>query len=337
MAKSSSSKATVAVAESFPTIHEGAVSKFLAKERNLALVFITPVLLVIFGLVAYPFISAILLSLQDKMIGQPGSFIGWGNYVELFQNSVFWKTVRNTFIYTGIGVLLKALMGLTMALILNQERWGNHFFRTFLFLPWAIPTVVSALNWKWIYWEDMSGFLNNFLVTLSEQINVFGAAIGSSFLENYVLMDDFIYWLSDPHMAMASVIAVVVWQGTPFYTMTFLAGLQSIPVELYEAAEIDGASVIQQFFYITLPRLKNVITVTIMLSTIWTSSNLQIVYILTNGGPADATQIFPNLAFLQAMGARRLGYGASISLVFFPLLVIFIILLTRRMLRQDEE
>ncbi|MGQ4809928.1 Trehalose transport system permease protein SugA [Candidatus Entotheonellaceae bacterium PAL068K] len=331
------SSAKIKPAVALPAGGEGRLSKVLAKERNLAFLFVAPVLVVIFGLVAYPFFNAFFLSLHDKMIGLPGRFIGLANYAELFQSSVFWKTAGNTFVYTGVSVCVKALLGLTMALILNQERRGNHLFRTFLFLPWAIPTIISALNWKWIYWEDMSGLLNNFLVTLSEQINVFGAAIGNEFLTNYTLMEDFIYWLSDPGNAMASVVAVVVWQGTPFYTMTFLAGLQSIPADLYEAAEIDGASVMQQFFYVTLPRLKHVIIVTVMLSTIWTSSNLQIVYILTNGGPADATQIFPNLAFLQAMGARRLGYGASISLIFFPLLVIFIVLLTRRMLREDED
>ena len=117
---------------------------------------------------------------------------------------------------------------------------------------------------------------------------------------------------------MGCVIAVVVWAGTPLYTMTFLAGLQAIPKELYEAAEIDGASVVQQFFYVTMPRLRPIFLTTVMLSTIWTATNLQFVFVLTRGGPANRTEIFPHLAYMTALGARRLGMGAAVSLVFFP-------------------
>ena len=132
---------------------------------------------------------------------------------------------------------------------------------------------------------------------------------------------------------MGCVIAVVVWAGTPLYSMTFLAGLQAIPKELYEAAEIDGASVVQQFFYVTVPRLKTIFLTTVMLSTIWTATNLQFVFVLTRGGPASRTEIFPHLAYMTALGARRLGMGAAVSLVFFPVLVVLIVFLTRRMLR----
>jgi ABC-type sugar transport system permease subunit len=133
------------------------------------------------------------------------------------------------------------------------------------------------------------------------------------------------------------VVAVVVWAGTPFYAMTFLAGLQSIPRELYEAAEIDGASVIQQFFFVTVPRLRTIFLTTVMLSTIWTATNLTFVLILTRGGPASRTEIFPHLAFQTALGARRLGMGAAVSLIFFPVLAVLILLATRRMLRERED
>jgi multiple sugar transport system permease protein len=152
------------------------------------------------------------------------------------------------------------------------------------------------------------------------------------------LVEESISWLSNPHLAMLSVIVVVVWQGRAFFTMAFLAGLQSIPRELYEAAEIDGASILQQFWYITIARLRPIFITAIMLSTIFTSSSVNIVYILTNGGPADRTQIFPTLAYNTALGgAQRLGMGATVSLFFFPLLVVFIFFLTRRMLREREE
>jgi multiple sugar transport system permease protein len=204
-----------------------------------------------------------------------------------------------------------------MALILDQERRFNNIFRTLLFVPWAVPVVIVALNWRWIY-DDLSGFLNNFLIT-------------------FHITKDIISWLSDPALAMGCVIAVVVWSGTPFYAMSFLAGLQAIPKELYEAAEIDGASVVQQFVYVTIPRLKTIFITVVMLSTIWTATNLQFVLILTRGGPASRTEIFPHLAYQTSLMARRLGMGAAVTLVFFPILVILILLLTRRMLRQADE
>ena len=296
----------------------GKVQRFLLRDSTLGYLFLLPALLVILGLVAYPFGSAIVMTFQAKTAGAPGRFIGLANYRELLANPVFWRVVFNTAIYTGFGVGLKFFFGLGMALVLNQERLCNNFFRSFLLIPWAIPTVISALNWRWIY-DDASGLINNVLVRLN-------------------LIDETISWLSDPHLAMLAVIVVVVWQGTPFFTMSFLAGLQAIPKELYEAAEIDGASVPQQFFYITLPRLQPIFITAIMLSAILTSASIQFVYILTNGGPADRTQIFPTMAYNLALGgAQRLGMGATVSLFFFPILVVFIIFLTRRMLREKGE
>lgn len=289
----------------------------LRREARLAYALLTPTLLVVLFLVAYPFFSAMYLSLQNKMVGSPGRFVGLENYAELLRDEVFLRTAWNSVVYTLVAVAIKFVLGLTMALILDQSRRFNNLFRTLLFLPWAVPVVIVSLNWRWIF-DDLSGFLNNFLIT-------------------FHLTHDIISWLSDPRLAMGCVIAVVVWAGTPFYAMTFLAGLQAIPKELYEAAEIDGASIVQQFVFVTVPRLRTIFVTTVMLSTIWTATNLQFVLILTRGGPASRTQIFPHLAYEIALGARRLGMGAAVSLVFFPLLVVLIILLTRRMLRERED
>ena len=294
------------------------LERFLMQDGILGYLFLLPALAVILGLVAYPFVNAIVMTFQAKTAGAPGRFIGLANYAELLRNEVFLRTVWNTFVYTGLGVGIKFCIGLCMALVLNQERFCNNFFRSFLLIPWAVPTVISALNWRWIY-DDASGLINNVLV----RFNLIGESIS---------------WLSDPNLAMFSVIAVVVWQGTPFFTMAFLAGLQAIPKELYEAAEIDGASILQQFRYITIARLRPIFVTVVMLSTIFTSSSINFVYILTNGGPADRTQIFPTLSYNLALGgAQRLGMGAAVSLFFFPILVVFIYFLTRRMLRERED
>jgi multiple sugar transport system permease protein len=293
----------------------GGVQRFLLQDRTLGYLFLLPAILVIVGLVAYPFAHAIVMTFQAKTAGAPGRFIGLDNYRELFGSEQFMRTVVNTVVYTAVGVGIKFLLGLSMALVLNQERLCNNLFRSFLLVPWAIPTVMSALNWRWIL-DDTSGLINNVLVRLE-------------------LIDETISWLSNPDLAMMSVIVVVVWQGTPFFTMSFLAGLQAIPKDLYEAAEIDGASVIQQFGYITLPRLRPIFITAVMLSAILTSAAIQFVLVLTNGGPADHTMIFSVLAYhLSLGGAQRLGMGAAVSLIFFPILVVFIVLLTRRMLRE---
>jgi ABC-type sugar transport system permease subunit len=292
--------------------------RWLLQDRALGYLFLFPAILVIAGLVAYPFANAIVMTFQAKTAGAPGRFIGLDNYRELLSSEQFLRTVGNTVAYTAIGVGIKFLVGLGMALVLNQERFCNNLFRSFLLVPWAIPTVMSALNWRWIF-DDASGLINNVLVRLN-------------------LVSETVSWLSDPHLAMLSVITVVVWQGTPFFTMSFLAGLQAIPKELYEAAEIDGASLVQQFTHITLPRLHPVFVSAVMLSTILTSSAIQFVLILTNGGPADRTMIFSVLAYHLALGgAQRLGMGAAVSLIFFPVLIVFIVFLTRRMLREKEE
>ena len=289
--------------------------RVLNHDRTLGYLFLFPAILVIVGLVAYPFASAIVMTFQAKTAGAPGRFIGLDNYRELFDSEQFIRTVMNTVIYTAVGVGIKFLVGLSMALVLNQERFCNNLFRSLLLIPWAIPTVMSALNWRWIF-DDASGLINNVLVRL----NLIGEAVS---------------WLSNPNLAMLSVITVVVWQGTPFFTMSFLAGLQAIPKELYEAAEIDGASVVQQFTHITLPRLHPIFVSATILSAILTSSAIQFVLILTNGGPADRTMIFSVLSYHLALGgAQRLGMGAAVSLIFFPVLVVFIVFLTRRMLRE---
>jgi multiple sugar transport system permease protein len=314
-----STPVSIPIPSSRPTLGwQGRLQRFLLLDSTLGYLFLLPALLVILGLVAYPFVSAIIMTFQAKTAGAPGRFIGLGNYRELLASEQFLRTVFNTFVYTVAGVGVKFCLGLSMALVLNQERFCNNLFRSFLLIPWAIPTVMSALNWRWIF-DDASGLINNVLVRLN-------------------LIDETISWLSNPHLAMLSVLIVVVWQGTPFFTMSFLAGLQAIPKELYEAAEIDGASVLQQFRFITLPRLQPVFVTAVMLSAILTSASIQFVYILTNGGPSDRTMIFPVLSYNLALGgAQRLGMGAPVSLFFFPVLVVFIIFLTRRMLREKGE
>jgi len=169
---------------------QGRVQRFLLLDSTLGYLFLLPALLVILGLVAYPFASAIVMTFQNKTAGAPGRFIGLGNYRELLASEQFLRTVFNTVTYTAVAVGIKFCLGLGMALVLNQERFCNNLFRSFLLIPWAIPTVMSALNWRWIF-DDARGLINNVLVRLN-------------------LIDETISWLSNPHLAMLSVVAVVL-------------------------------------------------------------------------------------------------------------------------------
>jgi len=281
-------------------------------QRAIAFVFLLPTLVVLASVVVYPFGSAIWISFQEKHAGTPGRFVGLGNYGELLGNAVFHTIVWNTIFYTAVAVAIKFVLGLAAALVLARPRPLNQVWRTVLFVPWAIPTVVAALNWRWVY-DEFSGMLNNVLLALGLTTNV-------------------VAWLAHPRLAMWAVIAVVVWTGSPFYTMSFLAGLQAIPGELYEAARLDGASPIQEFRHVTVPGMKAVFLITVMLSTVFTSTSLVVVNILTNGAPAERTNILPNFSFNLAMGTGRLGIASAVNMVFFPLLVLVIVGLSRRLL-----
>jgi multiple sugar transport system permease protein len=278
----------------------------------LAALFLLPTLLVLGSVVVYPFADAVWISFQAKQAGTPGRFIGLLNYGELLGNPVFLQIVWNTVFYTGVAVAIKFLIGLLAALVLAPERRLNGVYRTVLFVPWAVPTVIAALNWRWVY-DEFSGMLNNVLLALGLTTNV-------------------VAWLAEPRLAMWCVIAVAVWTGTPFYTMSFLAGLQAIPKELYEAARLDGASTLQEFRYVTVPGMQAIFLVTIMLSTVFTSTSLVVVNILTNGAPAERTNILPNFSYNLAMGTGRLGIASAVNMIFFPLLILVIVGISRRLL-----
>lgn len=290
----------------------------LGRDWRLAYPLIAPIAVVIVGLIAYPFVSSIWYSLQDVRIGGQGRFVGLANYAALLTGSEsdrFWNSVRVSVVYTGGVLAVKFVLGMTMALILHHELRGRDLWRAIVFVPWAIPGVVSAYAWKWMF-DDMRGVINLNLMA-------------------WKIVDFPIQFLADYNLALVAVMGAVVWSGTPFWTMTFLAGLQSIPSDMYDAAHIDGAGAVKSFFYITLPNLTPVIIVTLMLSAIWTANGVQYVYILTNGGPAGATETFPMLALTMGIRSYNLGMGATVPLMFFPLFALAIWFLSKRMLRED--
>lgn len=301
---------------------QGGLQRFLGRDYAIAWPFLVPLIVVLIGLIAYPFVSAIVLSFQRKSVGTPATFIGFGNYYALLTNSTygFLNAVRVSFVYVAVSIALKFTLGMMMALLLNERFRGRAIMRAILFLPWAMPTLIVALAWRWIYEGSPNGLINMILI-------------------DYFKSDTIIQFLANPKLALWSLIFATIWQGTPFWTMMFLAGMQAIPQEMYEAAKIDGANVFQRFLFITMPLLRPVIIVTSLLSTIWTANSINFIYVLTKGGPVGATMTFPMLAFdLGVAGAGgQLGLAAAVSVMFFPVFIIAIYFLTKRMLATEAR
>src|SRR5438094_5987508 len=264
--------------------------------------------------VGYPFFYGILLSLQDRPVAQPGTFVGLKNFIADFHDPVFWRVAINTFVYTGVATLLKMVGGLGLALAMNQNFRMKNLVRALLLLPFIVPTVLSTVAWMWMLDPAFSVF-NWFLIALGMP------KPGPS-------------WLGNPILAMGSIIVINTWRGLPFYGITLLAGLQTVPPELYEASTIDGAGGWQRFRYVTLTLLQPIILIVTLFSVIFTFADFQLVYVLTHGGPQNATQLFATYAFDIAMGAGQLGLGASVALAMFPALALLIVALTLYMRRQ---
>ena len=267
-----------------------------------------PPLLFLAALVGYPFCYGILLSLQDRPVAHAGTFVGLKNFATNLNDPIFWKGSANTFLYTAAATLLKMVGGLALALAMNQQFPLKNLVRALLLLPFIVPTVLSTVAWMWIL-DPAFSVLNWFLLAVGVP------KPGPS-------------WLGNPVLAMASIIVINTWRGLPFYGITLLAGLQTVPPELYEAATIDGASGWQRFGLVTLPLLQPIILIVTLFSVIFTFADFQLVYVLTHGGPQNATQLFATYAFDIAMGAGQLGLGASVALAMFPALALLIVALT---------
>ncbi|MBS0643571.1 MAG: sugar ABC transporter permease [Acetobacteraceae bacterium] len=260
----------------------------------------------------YPFVYGIWLSLQDRPVAKAGTFVGLANFARDLDDPVFWRVAFNTFFYTGVATLLKMVGGFGLALVMNQTFPMKNLVRALMLLPFIVPTVLSTIAFMWI---------------LDPSFSVFNRVLISTGLVEPPGPS----WLGNPTLAMASVIVINTWRGLPFYGITLLAGLQTIPPELYEAATIDGATAPQRFWHVTLPLMMPVVYIVTLFSVIFTFSDFQLIYVLTHGGPANATHLFATYAFDIAMGAGQFGLGASIALFILPALALLLIALARYM------
>jgi multiple sugar transport system permease protein len=274
----------------------------LQNSRNgLGLLFMAPATLLLVLFLTYPLGLGVWLGFTDTKIGRGGEFIGLENYEFLWEDSVTRLALFNTLFYTFVASVLKFFLGLWLAVLLNERLPFKTFFRSVILLPYIVPTALSALAFWWLYDAQFS--------------------IISWVLIKMGWIDHYIDFLGDPWNARLSVLAANVWRGVPFVAITLLAGLQTISPSLYEAAAIDGATAWQRFKHITLPLLTPMIAVVMTFSVLFTFTDFQLIYVITRGGPLNATHLMATLSFQRALSGGALGEGAAIAIAMVPFLL----------------
>src|SRR5499425_1784466 len=270
---------------------------------------------------AYPLGLGVWLSFTDARLGRGGEFVGIENYEYLREDSIFWLSVFNTLLYTSVASIIKFAIGLYLALLLNQHMPFKAIIRAIVLIPFIVPTVLSAIAFWWIYDSQFS--------------------IVSWSLRQVGLISSNINFLGDAWNARWSVIFANVWRGVPFIAITLLAGLQTVPPSLYEAATIDGANRWQMFRYVTYPLLTPIIAVVMTFSVLFTFTDFQLIWTLTRGGPVNATHLMATLSYQRAIIGGQLGEGAAISTAMIPFLLAAIMIswfgLQRRKWQQGEN
>jgi len=257
-------------------------------------------------IVAYPIIRSVYLSFQEFSLLNPGAihFVGLAKFQKALKDPLFWRALRTTLVWVGSVVPSQLVLGLIVALLLNRQFPWRGLVRALVLIPWVFPGVLNALMWTWMY-DGNYGVINDLLVRLH-------------------LQTQFYPFLAKPATALPCIIVTAIWQGTPFFTIMLLAALQAIPDELYEAAGIDGASSWQLFWNITIPGILPTIVITTLLRTIWVTNYIEVIYVMTGGGPGYASLTLPVYTFLQAYSALDFGYAAALSLFLVLLLIVVV-------------
>jgi multiple sugar transport system permease protein len=289
------------------------LQKLMRRKSTIAFLMALPLILVIAGLVLYPALYSIHLSMLNKGMER---FVGLGNFAFLFTRDTFWMVVKQSVVFAVSAVVFKALIGFCVAhFVHNIPAKGQRKWRGMLLVPWVIPPAMSTLAWLWLFDPSYSAF--NWLF---EQIGI-----------------PSVNWLGEANWARFAVILVNVWFGAPFFMIMYLAALKSVPEQLYEAASIDGANWWQKLWFITLPMMRNIIAITVLFSLIVTFANFDIVRVLTAGGPVDQTHVFATWAFKLGIEGNDLPLGAAVSLFMFPILAVAAIFILRDINRRGTE
>jgi len=289
------------------------------RDTLIALLLIAPSLLIIFGIVLQPILSTFYLSFFDASlgIGKTNIWIGLSNYFSLLGDKLFWETIQRTLYFTIISVGLELLLGLGIAHLIHAHPPGWRFLRTSLIIPWAVPTIVNGTMWRWIYNADY-GAMNALLTQLG-------------------LIDKYIPWLTKPLTAMNLVILADIWHSVPFIALILQAALATLPVELEEAAAVDGASAWQRFWFIRLPLLRAAILVALVIRTVEAFRVFDIIYVITAGGPAFGTVTISYLTYLETFSYGHVGRGSALSFLITLITLLLAIIYIRILYRPEDR
>lgn len=280
--------------------------------------FLAPAVLYIVLVVGFPFVFAVYLSLTDSTVGNPhGMFVGWQNFREVLETRAFMTALKNTFFFTAVSQGTILVLANTLALALQADFRGKSVVTFLILLPWVAPISLSTIGWLWMFHSRFSliDWVLRKVGLLAPNANLF--------------------WLGVPKLAMAAVITVHVWRLLPFATVILLAGLSSIPKDVLESAQVDGAGFWRTHFQIRLPLLVPVMSVALLFSTVFTFSDMVVVYVLTRGGPFDTTHVLASMAYFKGIFGGNLSIGAAISLFLFPLLLVGAIVILRIARRSE--
>ncbi len=266
-----------------------------------------------------PIIQTMVYSFMNYIIWKPQErgFVGLRNYVTALKDPVFWISLKNTVIWIVGVISLQLLLGFVTALFLNRPFFWRGIARSLVLIPWVTPSVITALMWRWMY-DGNHGVINDLLVRVG-------------------ILREYFPWLASSTAALPAVMIALMWQGFPFFAIMILAGLQSIPETLYEAAEVDGAGVLQRFTLITLPMLVPVLFTSLLLRIIWVANSLDIIYIMTGGGPGYSSHTLPVYSYIRAYKGMDFGYASAIAIFLTLLLAAFVAGYVRKVLRTEDR
>lgn len=287
-------------------------SRIRWSDRRLGVILLSPAMACIILLVAVPFLLALVLSLTNSSAGSLDfSFVGLQNFRNVIKSPVFQRALWNTFVFTVVSQFTIIVLGNILALALNQRFWGKSVVRFAILLPWAAPISLATLGWLWIF--DSTFSVINWILKVT----------------GYFGPGEWYYWLGDTTLGMMAIIIIHIWRMLPFSTVIILAGLTSIPHEIHEAADIDGAGIVAKLVQVTIPMMLPILTVATLFGTVFTFTDMSVVYLLTRGGPYNSTHVLASLAFQEGVLGGDVGRGAAIAIFLMPVLLVMAILMLR--------
>jgi len=292
-----------------------------AQRKLFGYTLLAPAALYVLLLVGAPFVFSLWLAVSDANVGDPvARFIGLENFRAAWEMDTFWIAFRNSVVFLVVAAIFKSLLGTTLAFLLLQNFRGKKLIRGLVVIPFTLPIAISVLSWKWMYDSQFS--VINWVLSRIGLIGTYGS-------------ESWPVWLGQPQLALAACIAVNVWRTFPFSAIVLLAGFTAIPLEVLDAAKVDGCSFFQRFRHIVTPMIFPILMIGFLFDTVFTLSDLSVVYLLTQGGPANASKILPVLAYQIGIQAGNLGRGAAIALFLVPLLLPMLFLVLRNLKRRE--